>query len=191
MLVGRFEQRIPLRHMIALRRRAKPILVRLYVIASEYDFSFFSAILLASCFIAFNSNTIRSLYLVRNQIPLKVIDAFKSFVLSRLSFSAVFLHTLTAKNSNRINRQIDWGIKVSYCGQKLDQSIDLLIKESSLPAELFVSKISPIKIKTDIRHSETTEIFKKFTSSHSAVHNKRRIKISYKRARKRRAVTTI
>ena len=131
MLVGRFEQRIPLRHMIGLRRRAKPILVRLYVIASEDDFSFFSAILLASCFIAFNSNAIRSLFLVENQIPLKVIDVFKSVVLSRLSFSAVFLQTLTAKNSNRINRQIDWRIKVSYCGQKFDQSIDLLIRSVS------------------------------------------------------------
>ena len=61
------------------------------------------------------ANAIRSLYLVRKQIPLKVrIDVFKSVVLSHLSFSGVFLQTLTVKNINRINRQINWGIKVCY-----------------------------------------------------------------------------
>ena len=55
------------------------------------------------------SNAIRSLYLVRNQIPLKVrIDVFKPFVLSHLSFSGVFLQTLRVKNINRISRQINW-----------------------------------------------------------------------------------
>ena len=59
------------------------------------------------------ANAIRSMYLVRNQIPLKVrIDVFKSVVLSDLSFSGVFLQTLTVKNINRINRQINWRIKV-------------------------------------------------------------------------------
>ena len=50
MLVGRLKPRHPLRHMIALFRRAKLILMRMYVIVSEYDSSFFSAILIASCF---------------------------------------------------------------------------------------------------------------------------------------------
>ena len=44
------------------------------------------------------ANAIRSLYLVRNQIPLKVrIDVFKSVVLSHFSFSGVFLHTPKSK----------------------------------------------------------------------------------------------
>ena len=51
MSLGRLEPRHPLRHIIALRRRAKLTLVRMYVIASAYNLSFFSAILLASCFI--------------------------------------------------------------------------------------------------------------------------------------------
>ena len=51
MSVGRLEPRHPLRNMIALRKREKPFLVRMYVIASVYDSFFFSAILLASCFI--------------------------------------------------------------------------------------------------------------------------------------------
>ena len=56
---------------------------------------------------------IHSLNLVRNQIPLKVrIDVFKSVVLSHLSFSGVFFQTLAVKNINRINSQINWGIKV-------------------------------------------------------------------------------
>ena len=60
-------------------------------------------------------NAIPSLYLVRSQIPLKVrIDVFKSDVLSHLSFSGVFLQTVTVKRLNYINRQINWGIKVSF-----------------------------------------------------------------------------
>ena len=49
MSVGRLKPRHPLRHMTALPRGAKLTLVRIYVIASEYDSFFFSAILLASC----------------------------------------------------------------------------------------------------------------------------------------------
>ena len=61
------------------------------------------------------ANAIPSLYLVRSQIPLKVrIDVFKSDVLSHLSFSGVFLQTVTVKRLNYINRQINWGIKVSF-----------------------------------------------------------------------------
>ena len=65
------------------------------------------------------ANAIRYLYLVRNQIPLKVrIDVFKSVVFSHLSFSEVFLQTPTLKIINRINRQINWGIKVCYFRKK-------------------------------------------------------------------------
>ena len=97
------------------------------------------------------ANAIRSLYLVRNQILLKVrINVFKSVVLSHLSFSGVFLQTLTVKNINRIKRQINWGIKVCYLRQKFDHSIDLLIKDHILPAELIISKVSLMKLQTDI-----------------------------------------
>ena len=55
------------------------------------------------------ANAIRSLYLVRNQIPLKVrVDVFKSVLLSLLSSSGIFFQTLTAKNINRINSQSNW-----------------------------------------------------------------------------------
>ena len=93
------------------------------------------------------AKAIRSLYLVRNRIPLKVrIDVFKSVVLSHLSFSGVFVQTLTVKNINRINRQINWGIKVCYFRQKFDHSIDLFLKDHILPAELFISKVSLMKL---------------------------------------------
>ena len=101
------------------------------------------------------AKAIRSLYLVRNQIPLKVrIDVFKSVVLSRLSFSGVFLQTLTKKNINCINRQINWGIKVCYFRHKFDHSIDLLIKDRILPAKLFISKVSLMKLQTDIKQRD-------------------------------------
>ena len=105
------------------------------------------------------ANTIRSLYLVRNQNPLKVrIDVFQSVVLSHLSFSGVFLQTLTSKNMNRIKRQINWGIKNCYF-RKFDHSIDLLIKDHIRPAKLFISKVSLMKLQTDKRHWETSEKF--------------------------------
>ena len=82
------------------------------------------------------------------------IDVFKSVALflSHLSLSGAFLQTLTAKNVHRVNRQINWGIKVCYFRQKFDHIVDLLIKDRILPAELFISKVSLMKLQTDIRH---------------------------------------
>ena len=130
-------------------------------------------------------DAIRSLYLVRNQILLKLrIDVFKSVVLSHLSFSGVFLQTLTVKNINRINRQINWGIKVCYFRHKFDHSIDLLIKDRILPAEMFISKVSLMKLQTDIRQWEASENFKMFSSGHNARQNKRTNQIILKKKTK-------
>ena len=72
---------------------------------------------------------IRSLYLVRNHIPLEVrLQVFKSLVRSQLSFSGVYLQTLSAKNIQHINRQINWGIKVCYMRRKFDHCRDILLK---------------------------------------------------------------
>ena len=48
--IGRLKPWRPLMQVIALRRGAKLILVRIYVIESEYDSSFFSAFVLANFF---------------------------------------------------------------------------------------------------------------------------------------------
>ena len=131
------------------------------------------------------ANAIRSLYLVRIQIPLKIrTDVFKSVVLSHLSFSGVFLQTLTVKNINRINRQINWGIEVCYFRQNFDHSIDLLIKDRILPAELFMSKVSLMKLQTDIRQWEKSENYKMFSSRHNARQNKRTNQIILKKKTK-------
>ena len=126
-----------------------------------------------------------SLYLVRNQKHLKVrIDVFKSVVLSHLSFTGVFLQTLTVKNINRINRQINWRIKVCSFRQKFDHSIDLLLEYRILPAKLFISKVSLMKLETDIRQRETSENFKMFSSRHNARQNKRTNQIILKKKTK-------
>ena len=131
------------------------------------------------------ANAIRSLYLVRNQIPLKVrVDVFKSVVLSHLFFSGVFLQTLTVRNINRVNRKINLGIKFCYFCQKIDHSIDLLIEYRILPAELFISKVSLMKLQTDIRQFETSQNFKKFSSCHNARQNKRKNQIIIKKKTK-------
>ena len=137
------------------------------------------------------ANAIRSLYLVRNQIPLKVrIDVFKSVVLSHLFFFGVFLQTFTVKYINRINRQINWRIKVCYNRQKFDHFIDLLIEDRIPPAEMCISKVSLMKLQTDIRQWETSENFKMFTSRHNARQNKRTNQI-IKKKRKRSGVTNL
>ena len=112
------------------------------------------------------------------------IDVFKSVVLSHLSFSGVFLQTLTVKNLNRINSQINWGIKVCYFRQKFDHSIDLLIKDRILLGELFISKVSVMKLQTDIRQRETSQNFKMFSSRHNARQNKRTNQIILKKKTK-------
>ena len=78
---------------------------------------------------------------------------FSNQFYSHLSFSGTFLQTrsFNSKNVNRINRQINGGVK-AYFREKFDHSIDLLIKDRILPAELFISKVSLMKLQTDIRH---------------------------------------
>ena len=111
-------------------------------------------------------------------------DIFKSVVLSHLSFSRVFLRTLTVKYINRINSQINWGIKVCYFRQNFDHSIDLLIKDRILPAELFISKVSLMKLQTDIRQWGTSENIKTFSSRHNAGQNKRTNQVIIKKKTK-------
>ena len=108
------------------------------------------------------------------------IDVFKSVLLSHLSSSGVFLQTLTVNNINRINRQINWGIKFCF----FDHSIDLLIKDRNLPAELFISKVSLMKLQTDIRQWETSENFKMLSSRNNARQNKRTNQIILKKTTK-------
>ena len=128
------------------------------------------------------ANAIRSLYLVRNQIPLEVRNnVFKSVVFSHLSFSGVFLQSLTVKNIKRINRKINWGIKVFNFLQNFDHYIDLLIKDRILPAEWFISKVSLMKLQTDIRQWETSKNFKMFTCGQNPRQNKRKKSNYYKK----------
>ena len=55
-----------------------------------------------------------------------------------------------------------------FFGQKFDLAIDLLIKDRILPAELLISKVSLMKLQANIRHWETSEIFKILTRRHNA-----------------------
>ena len=50
----------------------------------------------------------------------------------------------------RINRQINCGIKVCYMRKKFERSRDLLVKSDVLPAELLISQMSISKLKNDI-----------------------------------------
>ena len=59
-------------------------------------------------------------------------------------------------------------MKICLFRQYFDHSIDLVNKDRILPAELFISNFSLMKLQTDKRHWETSENFKMFTSRHSA-----------------------
>ena len=120
------------------------------------------------------ADAIRSLCLVRNHIPLEVrLQVFKSLVLSRLSFSGVYLQTLSAKNILRINRQINWGIKVCYMRRKFDHCRDILLKTHVPPAELIISKFSILKLRTDLNQRIVSETFKKCANRVQLKQNKR------------------
>ena len=55
------------------------------------------------------ASAIRSLYLVRYQVPLKTkINIFKSLVLSHLYFSAIFFRNLLSYSIDRVNKPINW-----------------------------------------------------------------------------------
>ena len=104
--------------------------------------------------------TIRSLYLLRNHIPLEVrLQNFESLVLSHLSISGVYLQTLSAKNKQRLNRQNNWGIKVCYMRRKFDHCLDILLKLHDLPAELNNSKFSILKLHTVLNQRIVSETF--------------------------------
>ena len=75
---------------------------------------------------------IRSLYLVRYQVPLKTrINLFKSLVLSHLDFSAIFFENLPSYSIDIINKQINWVMKVCFMKTKYDTARDLLLETNS------------------------------------------------------------
>ena len=108
------------------------------------------------------ATAIRSIYLIRYRLPLKArLMLFKSLVLSHLTFSALFFQNLNFSEMQRINRQINWAIKVCYMRKKFERSTDLLVKSNNLPAELLISQMSVSKLKNDISllKSDGTESF--------------------------------
>ena len=89
------------------------------------------------------ATAIRSIYFLRYQLPLEArLMLFKYLVLSHLTFSALFFQNLNFSAMQRINRQINWGIKVCYMRKKFERSTDLLVKSDILPAELLISQMS-------------------------------------------------
>ena len=119
------------------------------------------------------AHAIRSIYLIRHQVPLNArILLLKSLVLSHLSFSAIFFQYLSAKKLKRLNRQINWGIKVCFLRKKYDKARDLLIQTKTLPAELIIAKMSLIKLHHDIARPENSENLHGYLSLHQNTRTK-------------------
>ena len=115
------------------------------------------------------AHAIRSIYLIRHQVPLNARIFLKSLVLSHLSFTAIFFQNLSAKNLKRLNRQTNWSIKVCFLRKKYDKARDLLIQTKTLPAELIIAKMSLIEFHYDIARPENSENFHGYLSLHENV----------------------
>ena len=116
---------------------------------------------------------IRSNDLIRHQVPLNSrIILFNSLVLSHLSFSAIFFQNLSAKNLKRLNRQINWVIKVCFLRKKSDKARDLLIQTKTLSAELIIAKMSLVKFHYDIARPQNSENFYGYLSLHQNTRTK-------------------
>ena len=84
------------------------------------------------------ANAIRSIYLVRHFLPLKArIGLFCPISIS----VPIFFQSLSVKSLQRVNRQINWGIKVCHLRKKFDSARDLLLKDKILPAELIIKNV--------------------------------------------------
>ena len=110
------------------------------------------------------AHAIRSIYLIRHQVPLNARILLESLVLSHLSFSAIFFQNLSTKKLKRLNRLINSGIKVCFLRKKYDKARDLLIETKTLPAELIISKMSLIEFHYDIARPENSENFHGYLS---------------------------
>ena len=90
-------------------------------------------------------SAIRSLYLVRYQVPLKTRkNLFKSLVLSHLDLSANLYQNLPSYSIDKINKQINWGKKIGFMKTKNDTARDLLLKTKILPAPNNTSVIKQV-----------------------------------------------
>ena len=118
------------------------------------------------------AHAIRSIYLIRHQIPLNARILLKSLVLSHLSFSAIFFQILSAKNLKRLNRQINCDIKVCFLRKKYDKARDLLILTKILPAELIIAKMSLIKFHYGIARPENADNFYGYLNLHQNTQTK-------------------
>ena len=73
----------------------------------------------------------------------------------------------------RINRQINWSIKVCYMRRKFHHCRDILLQSHVLPAELSISKFSILKLHTDLNQRIVSETFKKCANRLQLKQNKR------------------
>ena len=111
------------------------------------------------------ATAIRSIYLKRYLLTLKaLLMLLKFLVLSQLTLSALFFQNLNFSTMQRINRQINWGIKVCYMRKKFERSRYLLVKSDILPADILISQMSVSKLRTDISlpKSDGTENYSKW-----------------------------
>ena len=107
--------------------------------------------------------------------PERAHSSFKitcSFAL--IIFGNLFSKFICKKNLKRLNRQINWGIKVCFLrkSKKYDKARDLLIQTKTLPAELIIAKMSLIKFYYDIARPENSENFHGYLSLHQNTRTK-------------------
>ena len=106
---------------------------------------------------------IKSIYCVQHMVPLETrIMLFRSLVLSHLSSGSAFFQNLPMSQINRINRQINSGIKVCYLHRKYVQARDQLLKSKVLQAELFIAQHSLTRMFHEVKNIRKNDIGRQF-----------------------------
>ena len=115
------------------------------------------------------AHAIRSIYLIRHQIPLNARILLPNHLCFHIyHFRQPFFQNLSAKNLKRLNRQINWGIKCAFYAK----TRDLLIQTKNLPAKLIIAKMSLIKFHCDIAQPENSENFHGYLNLHQNTRTK-------------------
>ena len=75
--------------------------------------------------------------------------------------SFVIINKHCQQETQRINRQINWGLKVCYMRRNFNHCSDVFLKSHVLPAELIISKFRILKLHTELNQRIVSEIFEK------------------------------
>ena len=89
---------------------------------------------------------IKTILLLRNQLPVSSrLELLNSLVISHLQYPMYMLSSLTDQNLNRLNRQLNWGLRCCYDVCRREHITKYRLKSGVLPVELQMNYAMTIK----------------------------------------------